>query len=106
MGAFGMSTGSYGGTGKGLPNPKPNNYTILNAITVSGRYLILKIKYHDCINYEGIKVLVYECTYDDIKKQKLIDPHFCDDNNYISPIARFEPTEKGWDNAHLFVHHL
>ncbi|AXQ68414.1 hypothetical protein HOT99_gp203 [Caulobacter phage CcrBL10] len=25
-----------------------------------------------------------------------LDPHFTDDRKVISPVARFEPTERGW----------
>jgi len=81
-----------------LPNPKPDNYNIVRSLVVNER-LIIEIKYHDCTNYEGCKIMVYECTLDDLKKQKLIDPHFCNNRNYFSPIARFEPTKQGWINA-------
>ena len=81
-----------------LPNPNPSNYTIIHNRVVRG-YLVIAIKYHDCINYEGKKIMLYDCTLDDLKNQKLIDPHFSDNKDYFSPIARFEPTIKGWDNA-------
>lgn len=32
-------------------------------------------------------------------KQREIDPHFLDDKRFISPIARFNPTEEGWQMA-------
>lgn len=83
---------------KKLPNPNPANYSIIRSDFVNG-YLIIELKYHDCINYEGKKIMVYECTLNDLLNQKLIDPHFCDNKDYFSPIARFEPTERGWNNA-------
>lgn len=81
-----------------LPNPNPNNYSIVRTHTIRG-YLIIEVKYHDCENYEGRKIMVYKCSLEDLKKQKLIDPHFCDNTQYHSPIARFEPTDNGWTNA-------
>jgi len=81
-----------------LPNPNPANYSVIRSEDVNGK-LIIEIKYHDCTNYEGRKIMVYECTLDELMKQKLIDPHFCNNDNYFSPIARFEPTERGWNNA-------
>jgi hypothetical protein len=78
------------------PNPQPHRYKILKALRVRN-YLIVKIKYLDCTNYEGVKILVYQgIRLADLKKQKLIDPHFSENKKYNSPIARFEPTEKGW----------
>lgn len=81
-----------------LPNPRPDNYSLIRCKTING-YLIIELKYHDCVNYEGRKIMVYKCTLDDLLKQKLIDPHFCNNKKYLSPIARFEPTVDGWNNA-------
>lgn len=81
-----------------LPNPNPENYSVMHSEVVNG-YLIIELKYHDCTNFEGRKIMVYECTLNELIKQKLIDPHFCNNENYFSPIARFEPTERGWNNA-------
>jgi len=81
---------------KKLPNPDPNNYKILQGHQI-GDFLVLKIRYPDCTNYEGIKILLYKDV--DIKtllKQRKIDPHFSENTHYKSPLARFEPTEYGW----------
>lgn len=86
-----------------LPNPDPLNYTILKHKRVGG-CLIIRLKYHDCVNYEGEKVLVFEkCRLEDLEKQKYIDPHFSDNKNFLSPIARFEPTQRGWNFAMDFA---
>jgi len=100
MGLGGMivSSSSYESRVITLPNPKPDNYGLLRSEVVNG-FLIIELKYHDCTNYEGRKVMVYECSLQDLLKQKLIDPHFSNNENYFSPIARFEPTERGWSNA-------
>ena len=34
---------------------------------------------------------------EDLINQKTIDPHFSDNYKYHSPVARFEPTEEGWE---------
>lgn len=84
------------------PNPKADNYEIIKYLE-ENNHLILDIKYLDCINYEGRKILVFEnCTFDDLIKQKLIDPHFSDNKKMKSPIARFVPTEKGLEMALKF----
>lgn len=91
-------------TVESLPNPKPDNYKIIKIRSMSP-YLLIKIKYLDCTNYEGIKILLFKSTLTSILKANngLIDPHFCDNSKFISPIARFEPTKEGWINAIKFV---
>jgi hypothetical protein len=80
-------------------DPNPLNYVILNSLEI-GSFLLLKIKYPDCKNYEGVKILLYDgCTLDNLLAQKSIDPHFSDSKCFKSPIARFEPTDSGWCNA-------
>jgi len=91
---------------QGLPNPNPSNYKILRNKKVMN-FLILDIKYHDCTNYEGNKILVFEnCTLVELQEQKYIDPHFSENKKYHSPIARFEPTERGWRMASHFALHF
>jgi len=80
-------------------NPDPFNYKIVSAKEV-GRFLILKINYPDCNNYEGNKILVFRgVTLIDVVNQRVIDPHFFADAKLVSPIARFVPTDEGWDMA-------
>jgi len=84
-------------------NPNPNNYLVVKAEEHNG-VLILMIRYPDCNNYEGNKILVFErgVTLINIINQKVIDPHFSTNSNYHSPIARFEPTDRGWNWAISF----
>jgi len=80
-------------------NPNPNKYEILKYAEV-GNYLIVMLNYPDCLNYEGDKILVYKhCKIKDLLKQKSIDPHFSSSKKFYSPVARFEPTEWGWNTA-------
>lgn len=85
-------------------NPDPHNYKIMESVSVNN-FLIVKIKYPNCTNYEGKKILVYRnCTLHDLTTQSGgIDPHFCNKGYPISPIARFEPTEEGYRMALSFA---
>ena len=84
-------------------NPDPKNFNIIKHTKI-GRFLIVKINYPNCTNYEGDKILVYEDISIEILRQKEeLDPHFCDNDKCLSPLARFEPTEKGWKCAEIFV---
>lgn len=77
------------------PNPKPDNFNINSTQTI-GRFLIVDITYNGCTNFEGRKILVYENVhYTTLKMLTNIDPHFSDNPNYISPVARFRPTNRG-----------
>ncbi len=89
-----------------LPNPRPDNYKILRDRAI-GNCLIVKIHYLDCKNYEGQKILVFEdCTIHALLKQKLIDPHFSENKKFFSPVARFEPTERGWNHAVRYAEYI
>lgn len=87
-------------------NPNPARYTLKYAEQI-GNYLIVKIQYPDCMNYEGLKIMVYRnVTVEDLLKQKLIDPHFSDNYDWISPLARFEPTDWGMMCAKVFCQQM
>lgn len=89
--------------GNKAPNPDPRKYVIQDYKYV-GKNLVLKIRYPDCNNYEGTKILVFEgCTILALREQGIIDPHFSDTKTRISPVARFEPTDRGWDWAVAFA---
>lgn len=80
--------------------PDPTDWVILR----KARYndlMIVEIQYPDCKNYEGKKILVMpRDKYVKAKRTGVLDPHFTEDK-YI--LARFEPTERGWNWAHIFV---
>jgi len=80
-------------------NPDPSNYVLVKAEELPG-YLVVMIKYPDCTNYEGNKILLFEdLTLVQLVNQKLIDPHFFNSTEFKSPIARFVPTDAGWHMA-------
>lgn len=85
-----------------LPNPDPENYDIVRWEEFGG-YTIVNLKYHDCVNYDGNKILVFECSIKDLIRQKKIDPHFLENEDYLFPIARFVPTDEGWAHACRYV---
>ena len=82
---------------KSLPNPNPSNFEIIRLESYDG-WLVVEILYPNCTNYEGRKLMVFNCTKEDLYNMRTIDSHFCD-NSHMSPFARFEPTERGWAAA-------
>jgi len=71
-------------------------YRILKYEIIVG-YPFITIKYNNVTNYEGIKILVFNkgLTIEKIlQNQKLIDPHFSNNDNYYSPILRIEPKKE------------
>ena len=98
----GSSSSSYSAPAPDI-NPNPSNYKILLA-EERGKFLIIKLQYPNCTNFEGNKILVYKgVKLIDLVNQKLIDPHFFENKKYVSPIARFIPTEEGLRMAQIFV---
>jgi hypothetical protein len=80
------------------PNPNPTNFRILRGYTsLNGKVSVVEVCYPDCTNYEGRKILVFEANISRVISRTQLDPHFCED--HFSPIARFEPTERGWVHA-------
>lgn len=85
-----------------FPNPDPNNFKIIKNKTI-GKFLIILIKYPDCINFEGEKILIYKnWTIKKLKARNNLDPHFSNNEIEPSPIARFIPTNEGWEMAIKF----
>lgn len=81
-------------------NPNPYNFTVLERQNFNG-VCVLRVMYPDCKNYEATKILVFEKEYSYFDTVKCLDPHFS--KNGPSPIARFEPTKRGWDMAVMFA---
>lgn len=80
-------------------------YKILR-LQVIGLFVIVEAQYDDCTNYEGRKILVYKDLLPaDIVCCESLDPHFCP-NCMVSPIARFEPTDRGWYWATVFAEQI
>lgn len=79
--------------------PEADNYQF-NKIEKIDNFLLIRLSYPNCKNYEGNKILLFKNTsLEALLNQKRIDPHFIKDKYIISPIARFVPTEEGWNMA-------
>lgn len=86
-------------------NPDPFNWRVEQfAYDDNNRWLVLLVRYPGCTNFEGRKILVFrEVTMKQLVDQGPLDPHFTDDPKVLAPVARFEPTERGWAWAMNFV---
>jgi len=75
------------------PNPRPDRWTLLEKAEYTNGY-VLRVKYHDCTNFEGVKVMVYRGRY---TPRRSLDPHFYKGSD--APVARFRPDADGWRTA-------
>ncbi len=75
------------------PNPDPSRWKLLEQKIFTNGY-VLKVRYLDCTNFEGVKIIVF---HGKMSLPKILDPHFSEGKN--SPIARFRPDKKGWGMA-------
>lgn len=94
-----VSGDSYGKTPpRGNPDPTNNRLVRFKKFA---RALVVEIHYPGCNNYEGRKVMVYDGTSlaSLLGQAQGIDPHFSDRKDVLSPVARFEPTDRGWQMA-------
>ncbi|MFA7219152.1 MAG: hypothetical protein WC119_01330 [Synergistaceae bacterium] len=84
-------------------NPDPYKWEVIRSSQI-GQFLLVQLKYPNCTNYEGEKIMVYKnVVLTELVSQKTIDPHFSNNKKYHSPIARFLPTDEGWRMAQDFV---
>lgn len=92
---MGMPAIGFSDDRKPVPgDPVPERFYVVSLIQV-GTAAVVELRYPDCRNYEGRKVLVFD-DYEKfvrLRKTGAIDPHFLED--VYSPVARFEPTERG-----------
>lgn len=75
------------------PNPNPSRWELLEIAEFTNGYA-LKVRYLDCTNFEGEKVMVFRGEY---RERAYLDPHF--QPNKAAPIARFRPDDEGWGMA-------
>ena len=109
MGVFGKSSHVVQRVGRTSPrieigNPDPASFKIQRFLTI-GRYTAVQVRYPTCTNYQGQKILVYEVPREQLEGRKTLDPHFGDKGD-LAPVARFEPTDKGWNLARKFMEAL
>lgn len=75
------------------PNPSPERWNLIEKVELKNSH-VLKVKYLDATNFEGIKIMVFKGKY---HERYLLDPHFTE--SIDSPIARFKPDDEGWELA-------
>lgn len=76
-------------------NPNPRNFELVRVRQVKC-HLVAQIRYPDCTNYEGMKIMVFkDLTEARLLGVRFLDPHFTDQDT-LKPFARFEPTDEGW----------
>lgn len=84
------------GTKPALGQPQPFNFTV-KTLEKIGDAAVVIINYPGCTEYNGDKLLVYD-NYQKflnlILTKEPVDPHFLQGS--YSPVARFEPTHRGW----------
>ena len=90
-------------------NPDPKNFNI-ERLSGVGKFWIAEVNYPNCTNYEGRKILLFDKMFEGkpltrrkILYLKTLDPHFSENKKYLSPIARFEPTIRGWRMAAILA---
>jgi len=74
------------------PNQDPKRWQIIGYREFEHAYVLI-VRYFDAINFEGIKVMVYQGQMPDLEKIDRLDPHF--ETSGLTPIARFRPTKEG-----------
>ncbi len=106
MGLYKRSSGAYTPAAIAAvkpPNPDPRKF-VLGQYEQIGAHLAVWIRYPNCTAYEGRKVLVFaDTTIEQLAECPLIDPHFSDTVPQYTrtPVARFEPTLRGWRLARI-----
>lgn len=100
-----MSRG--GNTDPPRGNPVPSRFTIQRVHRLrGGRSVAVMLTYPDCTNFEGTKILVFDNfrTWYRLLNSGTVDPHFMESEPAL--IARFRPTEEGWQLARDLVERL
>lgn len=80
-------------------NPNPYVFFVKKCYTANGLFVSL-VYYPNCTTFEGNKILI---TNYDIRNQTKLDPHFYSGSGLV---ARFEPTDTGWEAAVWFIDNI
>ena len=84
-------------------DPNPLNFNI-GKLYKNGKWLLAEIRYPNCTNFEGIKIILFEgLSIEQLKNKTYLDPHFSNTGNIF---ARFKPTKEGWLSGIFFVDQL
>ena len=93
-GSMAMDGGSAVGLTPQPPEPNPKKFQILEVHEVNG-WTVAIVHYPGCTTYGGRKCLVFDCGANVVQDQAVLDPHFLERSDMLSPIARFEATKRG-----------
>lgn len=78
------------------PNPNPYKFRVNRAEEV-GSFVCAMVNYPHATSYEGDKILMLrDVSVEELDDLDVLDPHFEEDG---AVVARFEPTEEGWEDA-------
>ncbi len=81
----------------------PTEFVVAHTEQIDG-HVVAMIVYLSVQNYEGKKVMVFaNTTAKQLSCCRLLDPHFVTDApiGALIPVARFEPTQRGWKLARI-----
>lgn len=84
-------------------NPVPTNFKLIEVKKI-GTVSVIYANYPDSPTYEGYKIMVFD-GFNILKlvNDKVLDPHFFPKNDNGTLLARFEPTDRGWQWAMEFA---
>lgn len=82
------------------PNPNPSRWELIRYEVYPNAY-VAEIRYLDCTNFDGKKVIVFTGEFKGFPTR--LDPHFDESSNII---ARLAPTELGWIIANQIAESL
>jgi len=88
-------------------SPTGDNFQLLS-LQEGASTTLAEVLYPECTNFEGRKLLVYlkeDLQGFDLTLASKLDPHFSEHRG-LSPVARFEPSERGLKMANLFCQAL
>ena len=85
-------------TGPAPGDPVPTHFEVIRTQTC-GAFVVAEIRWPDARNYDGRKIAIYKCSIRELVAAHYLDPHFSEKRGPLVPVARFEPTEQGWQMA-------
>lgn len=88
-----------------MGDPQPGRFEVIRVIE-HRPYIVAEVRWPDAKNYEGRKCMLYRATEAELRAARRLDPHFQEQRGPLVPIARFEPTELGWEAARVLASHF
>ncbi len=99
------SCNNYGPPPVQTGNPNPYNFFVKKSFE-HNRYVLVWIRYPDCHNFDGNKILLIDNQskeYEKCLKNKKLDPHFLEENHII---ARFRPEEQYFSVGKALIYEM